>query len=76
MPIKEFGAATRTIATTTRLLLAVLALIPTGLANKDKDHRDAFVGGDAGESQLAAKVRHELLILPYSLRSTEGSLYA
>ena len=65
MPINEFGATTRTIATTTRLLLAVLVLIPTGFANKDKDHRDAFVAGDAGESQLEAKVRHELLMLPY-----------
>ena len=52
MPIEEFGATTRTIATTTRLLLAVLVLIPTGFANKDKDHRDAFVAGDAGESQV------------------------
>jgi hyperosmotically inducible protein len=66
MPTYKLEATTRTIASTTRLLLAVLVLISTGFAAKqDKDHRDAFVAGDAGESQLAAKVRHELLMLPY-----------
>lgn len=41
-------------------------MIPTGFAAKqDEYHRDAFVAGDAGESQLTAKVRHELLVLPY-----------
>ena len=50
----------------TTLLLAVLLLLPAGLAAKhDKDHNDAFRAGPVDESRIAQKVRHELLMLPY-----------
>lgn len=54
----------------TNLLLVALLAVPMGFAaNKSsdnpKDHNDAFVNGPASENQLAQKVRHELLMLPY-----------
>src|ERR1700734_996690 len=50
----------------TTLLLAVLLLLPAGLAAKnDKNQNDAFRAGPVDESRIAQKVRHELLMLPY-----------
>ena len=46
--------------TTIMLLIASL-----GLAGPKKQHNDAFTAGPPDESQLARKVRHELLMLPY-----------
>jgi hyperosmotically inducible protein len=34
-------------------------------ADKDKQHHDAFVPGDADESRIAREVRHQLVTLPY-----------
>jgi len=34
-------------------------------AHHDKNHNDAFVRGDAGESRIAQEVRHQLVMLPY-----------
>jgi hyperosmotically inducible periplasmic protein len=52
---KLFGLAT--------ILLLTTAL---GLAAQNKQqHNDAFTAGPQDESQLARKVRHELLMLPY-----------
>jgi len=43
-----------------------LSLVGSGLAaQKDKDHNDAFVRGDAAENRIAREVRHELVTLPY-----------
>lgn len=36
-----------------------------GLALGQKHHQDAFMNGDANETQISKKVRHELLMLPY-----------
>lgn len=45
---------------------AVLAawFVALGLS-ETKQHNDAFVAGPENESQLAQKIRHELLMLPY-----------
>ena len=51
---KLFGLAT--------ILLFASAL---GLAGGQKQHNDAFTAGPQDESDLARKVRHELLMLPY-----------
>ncbi len=54
---------------TTKFLLAVLLLSPAGIAasndKSDKDHNDAFRNGPVDETQIAKRVRHELLMLPY-----------
>jgi len=56
--IGVIGAAT--------LLAASLLTTPSSFAAKyDKNHRDAFMRGDADEEDLARSVRHELLMLPY-----------
>ena len=56
--IGVIGAAT--------LLAASLLTAPSSFAAKyDKNHRDAFMRGDADEEDLARSVRHELLMLPY-----------
>jgi hyperosmotically inducible protein len=34
-------------------------------AHHDKNHNDAFVPGDAGETRIAQEVRHQLVMLPY-----------
>jgi hyperosmotically inducible protein len=48
------------------LALAVLLMTPSGFASKkDRNHQDAFMSGDPDESDIAKKVRHELLMLPY-----------
>jgi hyperosmotically inducible protein len=47
-------------------LAAALLIAPQAFAQKsDKNHRDAFMRGEPNEEQLAQKVRHELLMLPY-----------
>jgi hyperosmotically inducible periplasmic protein len=50
---------------TVALLLAGLTLIQTGFAAKDKNHLQAFLRGDVGESRLIHEVRHQLVMLPY-----------
>jgi hyperosmotically inducible protein len=70
MPAKQsaLNAAANTgkSAVVARLLAAVLLLFPATFAAKhDKNHQDAFVVGDANESRIMNKVRHELLMLPY-----------
>src|ERR1022692_4515477 len=45
------------VATTLALQFSVIA--------KDKDHKDAFIPGDANENRIAKEVRHELVMLPY-----------
>jgi len=56
--IGVIGAAT--------FLAASLLTAPSGFAARyDKNHRDAFLPGDADEENLARSVRHELLMLPY-----------
>ncbi len=49
------------------LALATLLMVPAFAAKKDKDknHQDAFMPGDPDEAEIAKKVRHELLMLPY-----------
>src|SRR5579862_9573844 len=34
-------------------------------ANKDANHNDAFVPGDASDNHIAKEVRHQLVMLPY-----------
>ena len=43
---------------------AALFVVPI-LAEQKSNHNDAFVAGPENESQLAQKIRHELLVLPY-----------
>lgn len=45
-------------------ILTVLT-VTLGAAGKDQPHNDVFTGGPPDETQLAQKVRHELLMLPY-----------
>jgi len=47
--------------------LATIVLLTTALALADSknQHNDAFTAGPQDESQLARKVRHELVTLPY-----------
>ena len=45
-------------------ILAGLIAVSTGFAAK-KDHNDAFTAGTPDESQIAQKVRHQLVMLPY-----------
>jgi hyperosmotically inducible protein len=47
------------------VLACALAISPGFAAKKDKEHHDAFVRGDAGESRIAQEVRHQLVMLPY-----------
>jgi hyperosmotically inducible periplasmic protein len=47
------------------ILLASAMLAPASFADKDKNHNDAFVAGDANESHIAQEVRHQLVMLPY-----------
>jgi hyperosmotically inducible protein len=47
------------------LTLAGFLMAPSSFAQKqDKNHQDAFVG-DPNEAEIAKKVRHELVMLPY-----------
>ena len=47
--------------------LATIALLAAGLglAGQKQPHNDVFTSGPPDEAQLARKVRHELLMLPY-----------
>lgn len=48
------------------LAFAVFFLAPAGFADKqDKNHQDAFIAGDPNQTEIAKKVRHELVMLPY-----------
>jgi hyperosmotically inducible protein len=48
------------------LAFAVFFLAPAGFADKqDKNHQDAFTAGDPNQTEIAKKVRHELVMLPY-----------
>jgi len=49
------------------LTAAAAFLLSSGAigANKDPNHNDAFVPGDAGENHIAKEVRHQLVMLPY-----------
>jgi hyperosmotically inducible periplasmic protein len=56
MSIKSFAGS---------VALAVFLVAPSSFAQKqDKNHQDAFVG-DPNDADLAKKVRHELVMLPY-----------
>jgi len=47
-------------------MLGILLIGPAFAADKhDKNHNDAFVNGAPDESEIAKKVRHELVMLPY-----------
>jgi hyperosmotically inducible protein len=46
------------------LAIALVLLAPAIVAGQDKKHHDAFVG-EPDEAEIAKKVRHELLMLPY-----------
>jgi hyperosmotically inducible periplasmic protein len=47
-------------------LLGILLIAPCFAADKhDKNHQDAFVNGEPDEAEIAKKVRHELVMLPY-----------
>ncbi len=46
-------------------VVTALLLIPCSYAAPQKHHEDPYLQGPAGESQLAQKVRHELVMLPY-----------
>jgi hyperosmotically inducible protein len=47
------------------LLAGVLTVTAGFAADKNKDHNDAFVPGDASETRIAQEVRHQLVMLPY-----------
>jgi hyperosmotically inducible protein len=52
-----------------RLFLSMLAFglcfMTRSASAGDKNHRDAFVHGDADETRIAREVRHQLVTLPY-----------
>jgi hyperosmotically inducible periplasmic protein len=48
------------------IFLAAALIAPQAFAQKsDRNHRDGFMRGEPDEEQLAQKVRHELVMLPY-----------
>jgi BON domain len=47
------------------LIVAVLSTLSIAADAPDKGHNDAFVAGPENETQLAQKIRHELVMLPY-----------
>jgi hyperosmotically inducible protein len=47
------------------LLVSLLTVPPSWGADKDKQHHDAFMPGDADENRIAREVRHQLVTLPY-----------
>ena len=47
------------------LAAVTLMAVALGLADQKKPHNDAFTPGPPDETQLARKIRHELLTLPY-----------
>jgi len=50
-----------------RVVLAAVTLLAVvfGMADQKKTHNDVFTSGPPDEGQLAKKIRHELLMLPY-----------
>ena len=50
-----------------RVGMAIISLLALalGAAGKNPPHNDVFTAGPADETQLAQKIRHELLMLPY-----------
>jgi hyperosmotically inducible protein len=55
-----------TIRLASNLALTAFLMSPAIFADKhDKNHQDAFVAGDADETEIAKHVRHELVMLPY-----------
>jgi hyperosmotically inducible periplasmic protein len=52
--------------TSSLTILGILLITPCFAADKhDKNHQDAFVNGAPDEAEIAKKVRHELVMLPY-----------
>lgn len=49
------------------VVLGTLLMIPAGFSadKHNKNHNDAFVPDQAGETRIAREVRHQLLLLPY-----------
>jgi hyperosmotically inducible protein len=47
------------------ILLCSMAVSAATCAEHDKNHNDAFVPGQPGETQVAREVRHQLVTLPY-----------
>jgi hyperosmotically inducible protein len=47
------------------LVTVALFTVALGLASQSKLHNDVFTSGLPNESELARKIRHELLMLPY-----------
>ena len=47
------------------VLCGLFLFCPSFAAQKDKNHNDAFIPGDATESRIAREVRHQLVTLPY-----------
>jgi hyperosmotically inducible protein len=50
---------------TIALVAGIFMLSMCFAAHHDKNHNDAFVPGDAGETRIAQEVRHQLVMLPY-----------
>ena len=51
----------------TRVGITIVSLLAValGAAGKNPPHNDVFTAGPVDEAQLAQKIRHELLMLPY-----------
>ncbi len=49
----------------TAALCGFFLLTPGFGAEKDKNHNDAFVPGNASDNKIATEVRHQLVTLPY-----------
>ena len=47
------------------VLLTSLVVSASLCENHPKNHNDAFVSGQAGETRIAQEVRHQLVMLPY-----------
>jgi len=52
-------------ALTGTLIVAALSTLSIAADAPDKNHNDVFVAGPQNEAQLAQKIRHNLLMLPY-----------
>src|SRR5580698_5573067 len=62
------GCMKRNFSTT--LMSGILASVALSVSlleavPKDKNHQDAFMPGEASESEIAQEVRHQLVLLPY-----------
>lgn len=47
------------------VLVTTLLIPATFAADNNKNHNDAFIPGQAGETRIAQEVRHQLVMLPY-----------